>query len=200
MYVSLGLLADDATERLVLRLAGEVGRQLPPERSVADALAARLPAHVSLKQPFRCDELAPVLRWCDGWAARTRPVEIELTRLTYGEHAGHGIVGIEVVETPALRGLHNQINAELARVVADASAPFDGDAYRFHLTVAMLPIADDRGGQGNPCRAYYDSLADTRWAHRFTADRLALAICRAPTPALGAFRIERVTALIGAFS
>jgi 2'-5' RNA ligase len=192
MYVSLALLADDATERLVQRLADEVYRQARSGRPPADAPATRLPAHVSLKQPFRCGRLVPVRRWFDGFAARTPPVAIELAGITYGEFGGNGIVGLEVVETPVLRALHNQINAELAGLVADPSAPFDGDAYRFHLTVALGPLSPD-----NPYRAYYEALPDRRLAHHLLAARLALGVCRASTPRPGTFRLERVAALAG---
>lgn len=180
MYVGVALLADQATQRLVARLR----RDLRAHGAAVPHLP--LPAHISLKQPFVCDELAPVEAWCERLVASLPPVSIALDRLYYGEYAGQGIVGLQVVETPFLRALHNRINAELAAVVADPSAPFDDDAYRFHMTVAMGPLDADR-----LYRRYCDALAHPRLDHTMIARRLGLAVCQRAHPTPQDWRLHR---------
>jgi len=188
MYACVALLADEATHRAVRRLADALYADAP-EAAAAD-VAAGLPAHVSLKQPFACDNLPAVLDWFDGLAARTAGLAIAFGALGYGEHGESGIASLSVVETPALRALHNQINAELAGVVADPRAPFDGDAYRFHLTVAMGPL-----GTGQ-LRRTYKALADADLPPAFVAERLALFVAEDNRP--GAYHVARTAPLTGA--
>ncbi|MGI6377148.1 MAG: 2'-5' RNA ligase family protein [Anaerolineae bacterium] len=180
MYVGVALLADQATQRLVARLR----RDLRAHGAAVPHLP--LPAHISLKQPFVCEDLAPVEAWSERLAASLPPVSIALHGLCYGEYAGQGIVGLQVVETPFLRALHNRINAELAAVVADPSAPFDGDAYRFHMTVAMGPLDADR-----LYRRYCEALADRRLDHAMVARRLGLAVCHVVQPTPQDWRLHR---------
>jgi 2'-5' RNA ligase len=44
----------------------------------------------------------------------------------------------EVQETPHLRALHERLNAELASQFMRTDALFDGAAYHFHATVALV--------------------------------------------------------------
>jgi len=99
-------------------------------------------------------------------------------------------MGLEVAETPRLRALHNQLNAELATVVADPRAPFAGDAYRCPLTIAMGPLGAD-----DPYRAYVEALPDPQLNVSLRAERLALFICRAARPLPGTFAVEQVARL-----
>ena len=131
--------------------------------------AALYPAHISLKQPFACESLPRLEAYCDELAARIAPFPIELDEFYASEWNGNGILGLSVVETPILRNLHNRLNHDLSQLCADTSAPFDGDAYRFHLTIEMGII----GGE-NPYRAYYENLVDKKVNLRFTARHFGL--------------------------
>lgn len=180
MYVSVALLADEMTQRLVDQIRQELGV------SVATLPRMPLPAHLSLKQPFVCKELAPVEAWLERLASSLSPIEIALERLYHGQYEGQGILGLAAAETACLRALHNRINAELLAVVADPAAPFDGDAYRFHVTVAMGPLGVD-----NPYRRYHDAMADPHLDHIMFARQLALFVCAGALPTPQDWRLYR---------
>ena len=155
-------------------------------------LGSLLPSHVSLKQPFAFEDMDQLETWFDAFAARTAPVDITLDGIYYSEWAPYGIIGFEVVETPTLRALHNQINQELPAIVADPSAPHDGESYLFHLTIETGPI-----DAANPYKPYYEGLADKKFSHAFRAEHLAL-FYYAPGPIqVGSFILYRVMPLGG---
>jgi 2'-5' RNA ligase len=103
--------------------------------------ACRLPAHVSLKQPFDIPDIAALEGYMAELAHDIQPHEISLTRLQLVETnvAGNptGILWLEVNETPLLRSLHDRLNRELAERYGNTPAPFDGPDYHFHITVAI---------------------------------------------------------------
>jgi hypothetical protein len=74
-----------------------------------------------------------------------------------------------VVETPILRSLHEGVNRELARVVADPRAAFDGETYQFHLTLEVGPV-----GEADVLKAYFDGIDRKEVNLTFTAQDLAL--------------------------
>lgn len=115
--------------------------------------ASLLPAHVSLKQPFAFEDMHVLETYFDGLAARMTPFDLQLDRFTYEEWAGFGILGLNVVETPILRGLHDQLNHELSHVVKNSAAAHDGSGYYFHLTIEMGPV-----DAANPYRTYFEGL------------------------------------------
>lgn len=53
------------------------------------------------------------------------------------------IARFDVAETRLLRQLHNQLNQKLAPRFGDTSAPFDGDSYHSHLTIAVSSHTTD---------------------------------------------------------
>ena len=130
MKCAVGLLFDNNLDYVVNALAWRVHCE--------DGLGIkcrRLPPHVSLKQPFeigdsnRLDGLVATL---EGFIARIDPVPIEFGPLGSWE----SILGYPARPESWLRSQHIALNAMLAEQLDDPSAPFDGDAYRFHLTVA----------------------------------------------------------------
>lgn len=65
-----------------------------------------------------------------------RLTHLELIETTLdGLHTG--ILWLNVQETKFLRGLHDQVNRELAEIIGNTHAEFDGADYHFHLTVAI---------------------------------------------------------------
>jgi 2'-5' RNA ligase len=132
-------------------------------------LGSLLPAHVSLKQPFTFESMGKLETWFESISHSISPFPIELDHVYYKQWDDAGIVGFHVVETPTLRGLHNQINAELKDVVLDTTAPYDGEEYRFHLTVEL-----GRVGEANPYQQFYESLSEKQVNLSFQAETIAL--------------------------
>jgi 2'-5' RNA ligase len=121
------LLADREIQNEVSRLAWDIHI-----RWATGLVARRIPAHVSLKQPFRIDHnLLRFERYVKEFARRTEPFLIELD----GFFVWPTVFGMAVRESSALRALHNFLNTELAGLFDDVTADFDGDAYQFHMTV-----------------------------------------------------------------
>ena len=93
-----------------------------------------IPPHISLKQPFDVDgpgDFEAVERYMATLAAELRPIELVLR----GFMLWDTIFAVDVETSPTLLGLHARLNADLSGLVRDASAPFDGNAYHFHLTI-----------------------------------------------------------------
>ncbi len=174
MKAGITVLADTAVQNIAHKIAYELNQKY----GVA-FFAALYPAHISLKQPFNCEDLPRLEAYCDDLAARTAPFPILLDEFYHGVWNGNGILGLNVVETPTLRNLHNQINADLRQLFADPSAPFDGDAYRFHLTIEIgkIDTLDPTGVSQiglDPYRAYFESLAEPRLGLEFVARQIGL--------------------------
>lgn len=101
-----------------------------------------LTPHVSLKQPFGLESLQNVERYFDQLAARTPPLRARLGSVELQPpppRSNEHILWASVTEADTLRALHEQLNEELANVVDDPSADFDGADYRFHMTLAFVP-------------------------------------------------------------
>jgi len=185
MKAAIALLADFPTQNFARRLVFDLYQQ-----SASEFYGSILPAHVSLKQPFTFENLERLEAWFDSFAARTAPCAVQLDSVYYSGWEGYGIVGFRVVETLALSGLRNQINCELPDVVENPSAPHDGDEYRFHLTVELGPTA-----QGDPFKAFYESLADKTVNLAFRAQHLAMFIYADRAIQAGSFIVYRVMPL-----
>ena len=97
----------------------------------------RLPAHVSLKQPFVVNDFERFERYFEDFARRTEPQQLKLEGFLFWGNAEQGVVVVRVPTSPRLRQLHSQLNAELEQTFGGTQADFDGDAYEFHLTVAI---------------------------------------------------------------
>lgn len=187
MKAAIALLSDYHVQNLARRMAYEMNRQ-----SSIQFLGSLLPAHVSLKQPFNFESMETLESWFDLFSKRQSPFLIEFDHIYYDAWDKYAIVGLRVRETPLLRGLHNQINQELKQVVRDPSAPFDGDPYRFHLTVEL-----GETGNANPYKQFYDSLADKQINASFMAEQIALFFYADGPIGLGTFICYKVLPLSG---
>jgi 2'-5' RNA ligase len=133
---------------------------------------ARLPPHVSLKQPFAISDLDALEQYMHELAQRIAPFEVELTKLelrsiTHQER-DYGLLWIAVQENPTLRALHNKLNLELSQRFGDARADFDGEEYFFHMTVMM-------GGQATDVyQTAFAEIAHKEVNLRYTARHLAM--------------------------
>jgi 2'-5' RNA ligase len=164
MKAAIVLLANATVQNSLRRRLFELSVHRPVE-----FFAALLPAHVSLKQPFTFEDMDQLEGYFDGLAARTPPLDVELDRVYYEEWNESAILGLNVVETPRLRALHNQLNAELGSLLVDARANHDGAGYHFHMTIEL-----GAAGAGNAFKTYFDALPDPRISLRFSATELGL--------------------------
>jgi 2'-5' RNA ligase len=96
-----------------------------------------LPAHVSLKQPFVVNDFERFEKYFEEFAKHTEPQQLKLDGFLFWGNAEQGVVVVRVADTPRLRQLHSQLNVELEQEFGETQADFDGDAYEFHLTVAI---------------------------------------------------------------
>jgi 2'-5' RNA ligase len=168
MRVAIALLTDETAHNILRKWALDAHR-----RFGTGFVAAQLPPHVSLKQPFRVHDLAAIEAYFDRFATTLAPISITLTQLDM-RHVllnptdEHITLWADVKETPDLRAMHEHLNGELSSQFADTTAPFDGPAYRFHATVAMAV---------HPCGTHqvmYQQYAAVRIAYTFVATHLAL--------------------------
>lgn len=187
MKAAIVLLSDAEVQNFTRRIVFELNASYP-----VGFLASLLPSHVSLKQPFTFEDIDTLEAYFDGLAARIAPFEIQLDGFYSEDGSGYGILGLNVVETPTLRGLHNQINAELSRLFKDTRAPHDGSEYRFHLTIEMGRI-----DAGDPFLAYFNTLKDAGMKMNFRARELALFYYPDETYGAGPFITYRVMPLSG---
>jgi 2'-5' RNA ligase len=168
MRVAFALLVDETAHNTLRKWAFDAHR-----RFRTGFLAAHLPPHVTLKQPFPMRDLAPIEAYFDRLATTLTPVSITLTHLDV-RHTPlsptdeHVILWADVTETPDLRALHERLNVELSSQFGDTAAPFDGPAYHFHATMS---IAIRPSGTHQAMRQEY---AATRLACTFVATQLAL--------------------------
>jgi 2'-5' RNA ligase len=97
----------------------------------------RLPAHVSLKQPFVVNDFERFEKYFEEFARHTEPLQLKLDGFLFWGNEEYGVIVVRVAASPRLRQLHSQLNTELEREFGETHADFDGDEYEFHLTVAI---------------------------------------------------------------
>jgi 2'-5' RNA ligase len=105
----------------------------------------RMPSHLSLTQPFAIESLPPVERYFDQLAKELEPIVVTLGGIEIQPPSANGpeaVVWVGVRACPALLEVHERLQRDLGAVVTDASAPFEGDGYRFHMTLGFLPAAN----------------------------------------------------------
>jgi 2'-5' RNA ligase len=103
----------------------------------------RLPAHVSLKQPFMVHDFERFERYFEQFARQTEPQPLKLDGFILWGDAEQGVVVARVAASSRLRQLHAQLNAELEQQFGGTHADFDGEDYEFHLTVAIGALRAD---------------------------------------------------------
>jgi len=108
-----------------------------------DLRALRLPAHVSLKQPFMVNDFARFEEYFEEFAMRIEPQHLKFDDFGFWSNSEQGVVSARVTASPRLRQLHNQLNTELEQSFGGTQADFDGETYEFHLTVAIGAFRTD---------------------------------------------------------
>lgn len=164
MKAAIALLSDyhvqNAARRIVYQLS---------QRAEIRFLGSLLPAHVSLKQPFAFEDMDVLEAWFETFSKRVAPFRIDLERVYYDGWDQYAIIGFDVLETPILRNLHNQINCDLKELFLNPSAPHDGDEYRFHLTIELGKVKEV-----NPYHEVYEALPEKNVRLSFLAEYIAL--------------------------
>lgn len=102
-----------------------------------DLRVLRLPGHVSVKQPFVVNDFERFESYFEEFSRRIEPQQLRFDGFAYWGNEEQGVVFARVEESPHLRQLHEQLNVELEQSFGGTQADFDGDAYQFHLTVAI---------------------------------------------------------------
>jgi hypothetical protein len=184
MKAAIALLADYQVQNFARRVVFDLER-----RCGIGFYGSLLPAHVSLKQPFEFEDMGKLEAYFDVLAASIQPFEITFDRFYHSAWAGYGILGLNVVETATLRGLHSRIVDDLKGLFADPTAAHDGAGYHFHLTIELGQIAE-----ADVYQQYFDSLPDKQVALRCTARELAL-FYYAGEARPGSFMVYRVLPL-----
>lgn len=164
MKAAIALLSDYQVQNVARRIVYQLH-----QKDDIKFFGSLLPTHVSLKQPFTFENMDVLESWFESFSKQVEPFRIDLERVYYDGWDDYTIIGFDVLETPTLRNLHNQINRELKGIIADPSAPHDGDEYRFHLTIELGKV-----GTTNPFQLFYDSLPEKQVSLSFMATYLAL--------------------------
>ena len=165
MKAAIALFASHEVQNFVRKIAFDLNRQYG-----VDFVASLKPAHITLKQAFSFESMERLERYFDMLARSTPPFEIELDKVYHAQWADQGFLGLNLKETGVLRELHNRINRELCELFEDTSAPHDGDAYHFHLTIELGKVEGE-----DVYKRYYEEMRDKTVNLRFTARYIGLA-------------------------
>ena len=133
---------------------------------------ARLPQHVSLKQPFAIPDLENMEAFFDRFAKELCPFDIEFvdmdvfpTNVLGGIESG--CMSLRVKETPQLVDAQKRLNEELYKIFGPCPAEHDDD-YVFHMTFAI------GGADYESYQRAYDELIKSDYKQTFRFRKLGL--------------------------
>ena len=167
MKATFVLIANNETENMGRKIMLEAHR-----KGDLGFEMARLPHHVSLKQPFKINDIDEIERYFDEFASTIKPITVNFTEVAlwpskvFGYDSG--VMVIKAEKSDELYNLHKRLNKELEERFGACPAEFDGDAYTFHMTFAI-------GGQ--PFENYkkaYDLLEKKEYYEEVKFDQLGL--------------------------
>lgn len=155
--------------------AENYGRKLMYEAHKAGNLGfemARLPQHVSLKQPFFIPSLQQFEKFFDCFAKTVKPIKIQFNELNVFpsnvlEGKPSGCMSISVGKSNELVSLQKELSQKLEKEFGPCPAEHDDD-YNFHMTIAI-------GGAEYSCyeKAYLD-LCKLDFKREFLFEKLGL--------------------------
>lgn len=133
---------------------------------------ARLPQHVSLKQPFVIPDLARMEGFFDEFAGELSPFDIEFVDMDLFPSnvlggVPSGCMSLRVKTTPQLAEAQKKLNEELYQTFGACPAEHDDD-YIFHMTFAI------GGADYGAYQRAYDALKKTDYRRVFRFNRLGL--------------------------
>lgn len=133
--------------------------------------AARLPLHVSLKQPFKVPGLDEIEDFFDGFSQKRRPEILEFEELQVCESSvfgyDSGCLSLKLREAGRLREIQRELFEGLEERFGKCPAEHDED-YVFHMTVAI---------GGAPFQEYqraYAVMKEADYGRKAVFDRLGL--------------------------
>ena len=85
----------------------------------------RLPAHISLKQPFVVNDFERFEMYFEEFTRHTKPQQLELDGFVFWGNAERGVVAARVTASPRLRQLHSLLNDELEQAFGESQANLD---------------------------------------------------------------------------
>ncbi|MDE6651436.1 MAG: 2'-5' RNA ligase family protein, partial [Paramuribaculum sp.] len=133
---------------------------------------ARLPQHVSLKQPFVIPSLEKMEIFFDNFITKLNPFDIEFEDINLfpSDVLGgikSGCLSLRVKETAQLRDAQKYLNESLNQTFGPCPAEHDND-YIFHMTFAI---------GGAPFESYktaYDSIKHIDFKQKFRFNKIGL--------------------------
>lgn len=136
MKATIVLIADDDAENFGRKLMlnahryGNMGFEM-----------ARLPQHVSLKQPFSILNLDEMESFFDRFAGTLSSMDIQFTGMELFPSkvlggVDSGCLSLRVKDTPQLKDAQKRLNEELTSIFGPCPAEHDDD-YIFHMTFAI---------------------------------------------------------------
>ena len=167
MKATVVLVADDEAENFGRKLMleahrlGNVGFEM-----------ARLPQHVSLKQPFSIPSLESMEAFFDKFAKSLTPMEVEFIDMDlFPSNVLGGIesgcLTLRVKTTKRLTDAQKRLNEDLFKIFGACPAEHDDD-YIFHMTFAI------GGADFQSYKRAYDVLKNGDYRHTFRFNRLGL--------------------------
>jgi len=135
---------------------------------------ARLPQHVSLKQPFSIPSLEEMEVFFDDFAKQMKSVKIQFEELTVAPNniiggIQSGCVSIRVKKALEMEALQKQLFQRLEDRFGPCPAAFDDD-YIFYMTIAI------GGGSFENYQKAYDILSKQNYNKSFVFNKLGLFI------------------------
>ena len=133
---------------------------------------ARLPQHVSLKQPFVIRSLEDMEVFFDSFAKKLQPFDIEFTNIDLFpsdvlDGVKSGCMSLRVKETLQLVKVQKCLNEELRKAFGPCPAEHDND-YIFHMTFAI------GGADYEAYQRAYEKLKKSDYHHTFKFSKLGL--------------------------
>lgn len=167
MKATIVLIADNEAENY--------GRKLMLEAHRAGGMGfemARLPQHVSLKQPFVIPDLAKMEEVFDSFASELKPFDIRFDGIDVFPSVvlggmSSGVLMMHAVSSPELIGAQKRLNEVLTDAFGPCPAEHDDD-YRFHMTFAI------GGASFESYQKAYDKLSKEDYNMSFRYSRLGL--------------------------
>lgn len=167
MKATVVLIADDEAENFGRKLMLEAHRY-----GKTGFEMARLPQHVSLKQPFVIPDLGSMEVLFDEYAKEIHPFEIEFTGIDLFPSnvlggVDSGCMSLRVKTTPQLIDAQKMLNERLYQTFGPCPAEHDND-YIFHMTFSI------GGADFESYRRAYDRLRKIDFRKTFRFGKLGL--------------------------
>jgi 2'-5' RNA ligase len=159
MRCGIAVLVDNEVHNYAMRKAAEINKNINN-----GFIGVRFLTHLSLKQPYHIDNLQEMENYFDYLSKSIVPFEIEVS----GTYLWEKIIGLVVIENNQLRSLHNRINKELKERFTNTAAPYDGEEYRFHVTIAY------GGSSSEEYRRVYELVKDEIYYRKVVINEIIL--------------------------